>query len=919
VVAAWTELPPSGGLSECAALVDLAERLRWSAPELVVQYAGRALAESGTAEAPVVVRAQALVSAALVRVGRYADAVAPALAALRSADQVGRPEFALAIRLDLAVCAKALNEPLLGCAIVRPVLESTAARPAVRADAIATLVGCAEHVGRRDDLEDLLAEAERLLAADETLGPDARRIERALLSVQTAAYHRRYGDTEDAVEAAQSGLGLLTKLRDRAFEGGRVRLRLILELVCALLDEGELTEAMRVAGPVLGEPIRAASADPAGRLLLAVATRVALPGGKADHGRELLGQVTRIAERHGLDWLLADALTVIANLDEVACLPVDALAALRGARAAEDRQRRSADAAKRQLMIEFGARELSLDTVNSLLRSVVRSQVGSLVREPTVREPIGREPVAREPLGRESLLRDPSAREPGLREPVVREPVARDAVAREASGQGSGRELSSREPVVREPVVSPPAPEPPETDAATGLLTREGLSRRLQAVRSGNRPVALTLVRLEPVDTDPAPIAETAPDAALTTLAGRVRDIAPLDAELARSAGSELAVLLPHTTRDEAEEFAATIRESAIESDWLVEASISTGVAQSGMGTPEDADSLLTAARETLTPAESPQPEPTADEGPSRYQEIRDLLAPLLGHPTLTRAPRQTVPPVPEPEEVPDPPQRREVILPTDPDTVPPIPHEPEPAPEVPPPAGEPEPEPDKETGWQARLDALLEPSVADEESGSIAETRSQLAQLGESVPAQPRTDWEPDSVAETREELAKLGQAPEPVAEQPIPEPQPVEEPPPPAETVAPPPPPVELEEPEPVVAEIPDEPTRPELKPVTDQPTDELRRPTLQAIFQERTDLAEEPSEPVEDPEPPKPLRRRERSDAASIAELLTEALVAYQATEEEEPTPIPEPEPVAENTPPAQRDRIPGRHRMPDWDSV
>jgi hypothetical protein len=67
-----------------------------------------------------------------------------------------------------------------------------------------------------------------------------------------------------------------------------------------------------------------------------------------------------------------------------------------------------------------------------------------------------------------------------------------------------------------------------------------------------------------------------------------------------------------------------------------------------------------------------------------------------------------------------------------------------------------------------------------------------------------------------------------------------------------------------------------------------------------------------------------RRDRGDTASIAELLTEALVAYQETEpEEEPehqAPV-VPEEVSENLPPARRMQAggSGRHRMPDWDSV
>ena len=145
-----------------------------------------------------------------------------------------------------------------------------------------------------------------------------------------------------------------------------------------------------------------------------------------------------------------------------------------------------------------------------------------------------------------------------------------------------------------------------ETDAATGLLNKEGLIRRLREVRNGERPVALTLVRLDG-GIGPGRIADpgtrsAATDFELSELAGRVRNMAPEDAELARSGGAELAVVLPHTTRDQAEQLAARI-----ESAWLGTAnghSISTGVVQSNPDAPTvDARALINAARHALTPA----------------------------------------------------------------------------------------------------------------------------------------------------------------------------------------------------------------------------------------------------------------------------------------------------------------------------
>lgn len=976
MVAAWTELPPTGGLPECAALVQLAERLRWSAAELVIQYAERALTVSDAEGGPLAVRAQALVAAALVRLGRHADAVEPALAALRDADQAGVPELIPAIRMDLAACAHGLGESLLGCTILRPALETMGGRPSTRAVAITALVGCTAHVGRRDDLEDSLAEAERLLAADDALTPDARRMERAQLAMRTAAYYRRYGETEDAVEAARDGLGLLGKLRDPRLEGGLARAGLTLELVCALLDDGDLAEAARAAEVLLAEPVRAASAAAVGRLLLAMVTRVHVPAGRVERGRGLLGDAAWIAERHDHDWLLADAYTMLAQLDEASGQPADALRALRAARVAEQRQLRRVDAARRRLMIEFGARPMPVETVNSLLRGVVRAPMA-----------VAPPPAAPVPL-----------------------PPARPAAA---------------------PVSEPEAArvEPAETDEA-GLLTREGLSRRIQAVRSANRPVALTLVRIDPVDGEGRAEEDAAAPDALATLAGRVRDIAPENAELARSDGGELAVLLPHTTKDEAEEFAATIRESAIEADWLAETtghevSLRTGVAQSGSVAGDDADALLSAARQTLTtaepehraaadwsgPEEAERPvseerpqrveaagtaegaeiagiaeggkvaaeepgagvgqspaaeqspaterglaaewspaaewssaaergpaaereqvagreqaagredagereeageaeaeertrpeagsaaaaaerapvapevassedlflstlEAVADEKGAGYQEIRSLLAPLLGHPSLRRGE-----PAPRPE-----PADRDLISPWKRTYT----------------AAPPEPEPQPRLSWggqplqgsdTARLRAPVrprdEPGEPRDEPGdepTLPLQRTDYARR-QTVPGEP----EPDDVPEFPKPKPDIIVPKEPDG---IPA-APGQEPPP----EVPPPP------------KIPEQPERPE-EPGPEEPGD------LGPVHG--------PEPRPEDPPAPsltRPLRRPERGETTSIAELLTEALVAYQETaDEDDPPTKPRQEPVSHERMPDEHteSRPSGRHRMPDWDN-
>ncbi|MCT2586875.1 hypothetical protein [Actinophytocola gossypii] len=667
-MAAWDELPAAGGLGECAALVRSAEALRFSAPELAVQLARRALSLGAVGPVPgaagsmsdaagatsgaagsmsgatgragasatdhavgqdtgesvrLSMRAHAVLAAGLVRLSHYVDAVEPAFVALSLAESGGATELAASVRLDLAACAREVGEPLLGCAVLRPVLEAAWLEPSVRAIALGRLVGCTAHVGRRDDVEDALAEAERLLATDDALSQDASRMERARLLVRGAAYHRWYGDTEDAVEAAREGLGQLNRLHGRRPETDRLRAQLVLELVCALLDEGEPGEAEAASVALLADPVRATSAAAVGQLMLAVSTRVHLPSGRVERGRGLLDQAVWVADRYGLDGLLVDALAAVSDLDERAGRTSDALEALRTARAAEQRRLRATARAARQILAVVGAAE---DWDAAAATALLRATATSLARP----------------------------------------------------------QLSS----VRA-MPQPAAPEPKtETDTATGLLNQEGLFRRLRAVRNGERPVALTLVRLGETGT------RTNFD--LAALAGRVRDLAPDDAELARSDGSELAVLLPHTTRDQAEEFAETVRKTALESNWLPQAnarSISTGVGQSNPDAPAvDANALLTAARHALEPVdelESPRRRPGERTQPvhatamtaealSELEDVGDTLrigrsiisslsipagsggkrrAPTGTHPTAP--PDHTAHPDPAPDRTPDAPAAR--------------------------------------------------------------------------------------------------------------------------------------------------------------------------------------------------------------------------------------------------------------------
>ena len=484
-------------------------------------------------------RAQAVLASGLVRMSHYVDAVEPAFAALALAEGEGAADVAAAARLDLAACSREVGEPLLGCALLRPVLESTQLSPSVRAVALGRLVGCVAHVGRRDDIEDALTEADRLLAADDGLSPDARRLERARLSVRAAAYHRWYGDTEDAADAAREGLTQLNRVRGLRPETARLRAQLVLELVCALLDEGALEEAASVSEAVLAEPVRATSAAAVGRLMLAVSTRVHLPSGRVDRGRGLLDQAVWVADRHGLDGLLADVLTAVSQLDEAAERTAEALESLRSARAAEQRRLRAMSQAARQsadgdqpgeVGSEVGQRGAARCAARrrpparheGLAPGRPSASPSHRARRPN--PPRTRRPPATWPGPSSSLPRHrrranlsvpqalpvsrPQPRPSSLRIAAAAEPWSRRLPSPRRGSRPS--RCRSRQRKRSPPPCARPRPSRPqtgdqqdETDAATGLLNKEGLIRRLRSVRNGERPVALTLVRLETLRREP--------------------------------------------------------------------------------------------------------------------------------------------------------------------------------------------------------------------------------------------------------------------------------------------------------------------------------------------------------------------------------------------------------------------------------
>ncbi len=342
-------------------LLDPAWRMRWRAPELSLMLSDRAAAYARhSGDRALRLRAEALALFSANRLGKGVAATERAIAALRDARSSGDSVSSAELSVELASCARRSRVHDVALRVLQPVLEQEQLAPALRADALIEFAHVVPVYGRESERAEALDEAERLYAAAPDLHRDTVELMRARLRAVRAAHHRRLGEFDEAVRAARSGLALLECLGDPAADSGEVCADLVLELVHALLDQGLRAEALEAARQILTAAVRAATAEPAGWLRVAVATRVHEPAG--DHGSRLglLTEASATAERHDLVALLAESLNALSCAHEQEQDFPAALRCLRGAHAADRRWRAMVEAARTRLLTEFPAHTSSV-------------------------------------------------------------------------------------------------------------------------------------------------------------------------------------------------------------------------------------------------------------------------------------------------------------------------------------------------------------------------------------------------------------------------------------------------------------------------------------------------------------------------------------------------------------------------------
>ncbi|HYS38593.1 MAG TPA: hypothetical protein VEO01_23490, partial [Pseudonocardiaceae bacterium] len=284
--------------------------------------------------------------------------------------------------------------PLVGAAVLRPVLTATGIRPAMRADALVQLTGCLTRTVDTAVLDGALAEADRLYDEDRQLDPDSRLVLRALLRSVASGEQRRRGDAMAAVAAAQEGADLLGTLHRPTADNGQAGARVALRLVHGLLDLGRIDEASTVAATQLRRPVRAPAADAIGWLSVAMAVRTHLTTGTPGPAMALLREAAELGKRHRLSSLRAEALTILSDAHERVGQLAEALDCLRTAQGVRLRRARVVYSARTRLVSAFGETTSPEEFVGMLgvpagRRSIAgREQAAELLSRVGMRHPL---------------------------------------------------------------------------------------------------------------------------------------------------------------------------------------------------------------------------------------------------------------------------------------------------------------------------------------------------------------------------------------------------------------------------------------------------------------------------------------------------------------------------------------------------
>ncbi|MDQ2708072.1 MAG: hypothetical protein M3Z25_10745 [Actinomycetota bacterium] len=314
-----------------AAVLELAVSGRWRAPETTAALADHAAAQA---------RAESDLSAALLAegwllhglavVGRGASAVPRAVVSLEDAAHYGHLAGEARLRVGLASVAMDLGDSGSAWALLAPVVEHDIADPELAADAHMEAVRCGGH-----GADGVLAAVDLAVGCIRRLRGEQVRLGLATLDAVLANRHRIGGRARAAAARARDGLRRLLGAHGADSEldpiSPHIAARLTLELTLALLDDGQLDAARRVAEPALAWAGHPAALVPLTRLRLVLAQRAYLPAGEYDAALRAVGWAAGVVGEQDLPELEADCQSLLAEVHEQRGAFPDALVASRRA------------------------------------------------------------------------------------------------------------------------------------------------------------------------------------------------------------------------------------------------------------------------------------------------------------------------------------------------------------------------------------------------------------------------------------------------------------------------------------------------------------------------------------------------------------------------------------------------------------
>ncbi|MDD7936772.1 hypothetical protein, partial [Actinomycetospora straminea] len=293
--------PGVHGLS-ASAILEVAEGLRWTDPQLSVALAEHVARSVGT---DVGARSAAERSAvlALGQSDRAAALILRAVPQLQAAEREGRTSDAALLRCELARAAVRCDDVDAAEAVLEPLAGGQVLPAAARADA---LVAWSAARAARGDVPAVDAAARQV---EELVGDGAGDVRRLAVQRLRARARRVTGDASGALVVLR---GVTT---DGAGAGaGRETAMLVADQVELLAELGRGDEARELAAPSLAATPQATTSLAVGRMRCVLASAVWLPAGDVDTAARLAQEAEVDLLDHGHEAQAAEAIEVLAEV-----------------------------------------------------------------------------------------------------------------------------------------------------------------------------------------------------------------------------------------------------------------------------------------------------------------------------------------------------------------------------------------------------------------------------------------------------------------------------------------------------------------------------------------------------------------------------------------------------------------------------